>query len=580
MRLFQISKQYHHKIKQVDKYIPHQENVVGTIIRLNGYIYFLPILKADDSDYDENGIVKSPTPFLMRMLDSTNQKCIGKFMFSSMFAVPYKEIYQVFMNELDESILNLFSKQIEYIKRNKQRIENAANRLYKQKTRNYSQAYLKTTVDFNVIENFSTQYELKNYGKHYNLFPDEKYFITNPNETGVTEYYLMNKYTKVGKIMFDNASNTVVEILEEIHPEYAPLECFKDNKLNADCISAWFKSRGIPSWRDGLYNLLDNLGIENKDILLNKAFGLSLTDQYWMNPVGKPMDWNDINFFTNDFNSHEFVEACFENKVFKKGAVDLFTPNNTSDGMLKKAWIVDENKKRCLLKGSFKQMDLEPFCEVLASMVAESLQVNHVDYTINIISNKPLSNCECFVGQDTELLSAFSILWNQGIDLKKENAVDVYNKYVKTLEEHGITDVKEKLAKMYVLDYLIVNKDRHLGNFGVIRDVATLDWIDIAPVFDSGQAMYSQSKIYEYNFQSATGTFFNDKECDFETILNIVLKDVEIQIDESELQEVATKWKILLKTHAHLTSMLDEKIDTLYDGFLLRVQKLQSKLSK
>ena len=73
MRLFQISKQYHHEIKYIDKYIPHQENVVGTIIRLNGYIYFLPILKADDSDYDENGIVKSPTPFLMRMLDSTNE---------------------------------------------------------------------------------------------------------------------------------------------------------------------------------------------------------------------------------------------------------------------------------------------------------------------------------------------------------------------------------------------------------------------------------------------------------------------------------------------------------------------------
>lgn len=578
MRLYKISKEYYTPLKQVEINIIRSEKMIGTITRLNGFIYFLPLDGIDESDFNSDGTLKH-SPAVFRMVDS-NQEFIGKLLLSNMFPVPYKDLLPIDEQDYSDFSIALLEKKIEYIKRNIDRIEKAAKRLYKQKLRNHSHGYLRSTVDFSKLETFANEYELKHYGKHYNLFPDEKYFITNPNETGMTEYYLMNKCTKIAKILFNNDTNTVIEILDELCPEYAPLECLKENKLNADCITAWFKGRGIPSWRDGLYDLLDNLGIENKDTLLNKAFGLSLTDQYWMNPVDKPMDWNDINFFTNDFNSHEFVEACFENKVFKKGAVDLFTPNNTSDGMLKKAWIVDENKKRCLLKGSFKQMDLEPFCEVLASKVAESLQVNHVDYTIDVISSKPLSKCECFITQNTELLSAFSILRNQGIDLKKENAIDVYNKYVSILEEHGISDVKEKLAKMYVLDYLIVNKDRHLGNFGVIRDVETLDWIDISPVFDSGQAMYSQSKVYEYNFHSATGTFFNDKECDFETILNIVLKDVEIQINESELQIIANEWKMILKSYAHLTSMLDEKIDALYDGFLLRIQKLNNRLSK
>lgn len=578
MRLYKISEEYYTPLKQVEINIIRSEKMIGTITRLNGFIYFLPLDGIDESDFNSDGTLKH-SPAVFRMVDS-NQEFIGKLLLSNMFPVPYKDLLPIDEHDYSDFSIALLEKKIEYIKRNIDRIEKAVKRLYKQKLRNHSHGYLRSTVDFSKLEIFANEYELKHYGKHYNLFPDEKYFITNPNETGMTEYYLMNKCTKIAKILFNNESNTVIEILDELYSEYAPLECFKENKLNADCITAWFKGRGIPSWRDGLYDLLDNLGIENKDTLLNKAFGLSLTDQYWMNPVDKPMDYNDINFFTNDFNSHEFVEACFENKVFKKGAVDLFTPNNTSDGMLKKAWIVDENKKRCLLKGSFKQMDLEPFCEVLASMVAKSIQVNHVDYAIDVISNKPLSKCECFVGQDTEFLSAFSILWNQGIDLKKENAVGVYNKYVSVLEGNGISDVKEKLAKMYVLDYLIVNKDRHLGNFGVIRDVSTLDWVDIAPVFDSGQAMYSQSKIYEYNFHSATGTFFNDKECDFETILNIVLKDVEIKINEEELQEVANKWKTLLKSYAHLTSMLDEKIDALYDGFLLRVQKIKNRFAK
>ena len=59
---------------------------------------------------------------------------------------------------------------------------------------------------------------------------------------------------------------------------------------------AWFKGRGIPSWRDGLDDFLDNLGIDNKDVLLNKAYGLSLTDQYWMNPVEQTLEWKNINF--------------------------------------------------------------------------------------------------------------------------------------------------------------------------------------------------------------------------------------------------------------------------------------------
>ncbi len=34
---------------------------------------------------------------------------------------------------------------------------------------------------------------------------------------------------------------------------------------------------------------------------------------------------------------------------------------------------------------------------------------------------------------------------------------------------------------MIVLDYLIANEDRHLNNFGVIRNAETLEWLGFAP---------------------------------------------------------------------------------------------------
>lgn len=86
---------------------------------------------------------------------------------------------------------------------------------------------------------------------------------------------------------------------------------------------------------------------------MNKAYRLSLSDHYWLNPVERPMDWKDINFFENDFNSRDFVEATFENKILETKKIDFYSPNNTSEGMLKKAWIIGSDKKRYLLKAFF-----------------------------------------------------------------------------------------------------------------------------------------------------------------------------------------------------------------------------------
>lgn len=43
---------------------------------------------------------------------------------------------------------------------------------------------------------------------------------------------------------------------------------------------------------------------------------------------------------------------------------------------------------------------------------------------------------------------------------------------------------------MIVLDYLILNADRHQNNFGVIRDAVTLEYLGAAPVYDSGTSFW------------------------------------------------------------------------------------------
>lgn len=240
--------------------------------------------------------------------------------------------------------------------------------------------------------------------------------------------------------------------------------------------------------------------------------------------------------------------------------------------MLKKTWIVGNDGKRYLLKGSFKQGELEPFNEVLAKMICDVIKLNCVSYTIKPFNKIALSQCECFINKNTELISAYAILKYNNIDMTSNT---IYESYTKLLEDNGISEVKTKLQKMFILDYLIVNQDRHLGNFGIIRNVETLDWVDIAPNFDSGQSMYSQSELYEMNFEDASGCFFGRKKMDFELILDKVLNDINFEVDFNALKKVPEKWMTILKTYQHISLISDEKIKFLIKGLNTRISKLK-----
>ena len=134
-------------------------------------------------------------------------------------------------------------------------------------------------------------------------------------------------------------------------------------------LTEWFKGRGIPPWRDRLDLLLYRLNINAPCELLDKAFSLSLSDQYFLCPLNSNIKYEDINFFDNDFDYTEFMEASLsKNSSIITNVSSLKTPNNTTDGMLRKAWIIDNNI-RYLLKGGYKNETLQPFNEVLASEI-------------------------------------------------------------------------------------------------------------------------------------------------------------------------------------------------------------------
>lgn len=300
----------------------------------------------------------------------------------------------------------------------------------------------------------------------------------------IQTYLLMHKEIPVAEIRIDSAAASVSAVGEIFAPSHVPVGItVKKGKIDRAALNEWWTGRAIPASRAGLKRALEELAISSPKVLLDKCLGLSLSDQYWICPADQKAVWSEVNFFNNAF-AKDVGNALFGHPV-SGGGISLMSPDNTSDGWLKKRWTI-MNGKRCLLKGGSGATQQEPYNEVLASCIMERLNIAHVPYTLMVQEDYPYSVCEDFVSPDTELVTAWYIMQTR----PKANHISVYQHYLDCCEALGIPGVKDSIDKMLVLDYLIVNEDRHQNNFGAVRNADTLEWIGAAPIYDSGTSLW------------------------------------------------------------------------------------------
>lgn len=227
--------------------------------------------------------------------------------------------------------------------------------------------------------------------------------------------------------------------------------------------------------------------------LLDKSLGLSLSDQYWICPHGADIQWEKVNFFHNDF-SEDIGNLLFRSRLKNADAIDLTSPDNTSDGVLKKKWKIIDGK-RCLIKGGTMPINQEVANEVLASRICEHLGIPYVNYRIMELDGERYSVCEDFITGETELVPAYRIKCM----IKRENHVSDYESYISKVEELGIRDARKRMDMMLVLDFIIANSDRHYNNFGLVRNADTLEWLSVAPIYDSGTSMWCKELPSAFN---------------------------------------------------------------------------------
>lgn len=360
-------------------------------------------------------------------------------------------------------------------------------------------------------------------------------------------YKLLNKNRPLVDIELSD-SGFIVDINKIIDAEAFPVGVITDNNLKNTVgrLNSWWQGRAIPASRDGLKQILQAYDIETTTKLSARSLGLSLSDQYWIKPAGSDIEWQDVNFFTNDF-SNDLGDAFFS-RGSSKPNISPMTPDASSNGWLKKKWTIIDGERYLAKAGSVPLLQ-QPYNEVAASQIMQLLGIEHVEYRLVIEEGRPLCLCKNFVDTETEFVPA-NLIRNVLPKSKNDNE---YTHFLKCAEKLQISNAKEYLNSLMAIDFLIENTDRHYGNFGFIRNVNTLKFVGAAPVFDSGTSLWCEALNSEIGSWQKVMPF---KETHKEQIRLVDSFD----INPNELEKVSEIVKTILSSSPYLDKERVEKI--------------------
>ena len=290
-------------------------------------------------------------------------------------------------------------------------------------------------------------------------------------------YDLMHKDDVVASLQLDDLSGAILKVTPGTNPELLPL----GGSQGADSLRKWWLRRAVPISQGNIAALLQREGIPSTQRLLVRNLGLSLSDHYWIKPSGSELTWKDVSPFSNAFSS-----------LSEAASAQFYSPDAALQGDLIKKWLIVDDA-RCLLKGNRGANSQQSLNEVLASMLHEKQGFsNHVRYRpvkfTGSASEQYGCICEDFASEMLEFIPAIDVVDSE----KKDNAVSTYEHFIHVCTAHGLSEleVRSFLEYQILTDFVLTNTDRHLNNFGVLRDSRTLRFVQMVPIFDSGNSMF------------------------------------------------------------------------------------------
>ena len=247
-------------------------------------------------------------------------------------------------------------------------------------------------------------------------------------------------------------------------------------------IVKWLAKRVIPKNRAFVDEILKGFGLSVNDTkgIIDICLGLSLTDSYWVTPIEFSGTFAEYNLFENPFS--EALSLVAYTGVGSADKAFSTSPEFTTNGMLRKAWRHIDGDGIYLYKGGTEgaaNTGNEPYSEYYACQIAKAMGLKCVAYDLENWKGILASKCALFTDINTSFVPIS--------DLMKSNTLKAALDCYESLGKEYYGDV----CGMLVFDAVIYNEDRHFGNFGLLRDNHTGQFVGTAPIFDNGLSLFN-----------------------------------------------------------------------------------------
>lgn len=363
----------------------------------------------------------------------------------------------------------------------------------------------------------------------------------------------------VFKVSDDFDQINITQIIDE---ERLPLHLQKKG-LTSDEFKKWIMHRNMAKTRNRVKALIEDTNSKNVLHLAIQNKGLSLSDSYWIKTTKSNECWDGVNFFRNGY-SEQVGNYLLKNDSLKSFCM---SPDICTNGCLEKAW-KRVNGKDYLFKMGTDPINQQPFNEVLCYEIAKQAfpKLPVVEYHLAQAGNKICSVCENFVTDNTEFVPASHIYFSAPL-IEGETS---YSHFINRCRFFGIRNVEKFLSNMIAFDYLICNQDRHLGNFGFLRNVDSGLFIGPAPLFDNGNSLWFDEPI---EVMGRGDEFCKPFESLHEEQITLIKKARHINLNT--LNEIGHFFEKSMKGR-----ICDERIEKITTTFEKRIKLLDSKLQE
>lgn len=359
------------------------------------------------------------------------------------------------------------------------------------------------------------------------------------------------------RVLYFNFPDFTVEVIREdllpfcLRSNIRKATGMKDILHNVQEVKGYLSSRMLSLSRDNAkqiyaaFQIPQTNSIDSRVDACIKCKGVSIQDSYWVQEDEEECEWEHINIRQNKLK--DIVALSLEG-FSPTITTSVICPELTTKGLFRKGWIY-LGDSLYLLKSDKTNGCVNTKMEVLASEILRCFK-NTIESIAYVGDDKEtmdgevhVSICKNFVGEECSFVEAWEVM-----DYFKRTGVD-FKAYC--LQKWGA-----EFACIPVLDYIIINTDRHTQNYGFMMNNETGQIERMAPLFDFNCALVADH--FKRDARDTLSQMFNTRD----TLRGLALEYLrytDIIFDKERFERLKEK----NKDHQYIFERVYERIQEL-----------------